>query len=568
MDPEDASAEAARPLLKDDTERTAPLQSDPSLLGGGGDGIEIDEEKPLPWPLISLSRLSSRSSTERGRCSCRKIPTLAFILVPTVLFTVALFLCVGLMPTSTQMPDTPSPNTDNPPLGMIFGQKKPHDDPVAPTLLSIRDNQGLMNVRNNYLYEQLKTATFHGEIKVDSMFVSSGEPSAKLILQSDKRKIGFGDSLKLTWENNHLGMVDDDDIIALYCHPSAEVVDAKQFRDAATISQVKATHAHHHAWREAHNIWSIPSFPIVREESCNFRYYAHDLQGGEHHYTLISDTGPIFLTSNQNPTLVHIGLTGDPSEMNIQFATTDSGEPLVKIVKKGDEMSDWTKVKGVSTTYDAEDMCQEPANSTEPGWFVSPGWLHTVRVTGLEPNTEYVYRVGLGFGQGIKWSDDHYDFRSSLPAGSGPPTIGEPAVTFLALADQGCTDSIFKNHPSKDSAGENVTRLITSIVDSQTINAIHHFGDLSYADGHAHVWDAWMKMIEPFASRVPVMVGVGNHEYDHSQGGGDRDPSGVESDDGFHPTWGEGSFKSEGGECGVPVSKRFAVPHNGNGVFW
>ena len=102
---------------------------------------------------------------------------------------------------------------------------------------------------------------------------------------------------------------------------------------------------------------------------------------------------------------------------------------------------------------------------------------------------------------------------------------------------------------------QQVTDLIASMIDNQTIGSIHFIGDLSYADGAAHVWDVWMDMIQPIASRVPVMVGVGNHEYDHSDGG-------------FQPDWGEGSFKSEGGECGVPISKRFAVPDNGNGVFW
>ena len=53
-----------------------------------------------------------------------------------------------------------------------------------------------------------------------------------------------------------------------------------------------------------------------------------------------------------------------------------------------------------------------------------------------------------------------------------------------------------------------------------------------------------------------------------------NDPSGVNTTFGFQPQWGKGdngekgAFKSEGGECGVPVSKRFAVPDNGNGAFW
>jgi hypothetical protein len=65
------------------------------------------------------------------------------------------------------------------------------------------------------------------------------------------------------------------------------------------------------------------------------------------------------------------------------------------------------------------------------------------------------------------------------------------------------------------------------------------------------------------------MVVNGNHEYDHTMGGsGGKDPSGEESEFGFQPNWDETSFHSTGGECGVPISKRFAVPENGNSVFW
>mmetsp|Transcript_20024 Transcript_20024/g.43387 ORF Transcript_20024/g.43387 Transcript_20024/m.43387 type:complete len:484 (-) Transcript_20024:5185-6636(-) len=313
----------------------------------------------------------------------------------------------------------------------------------------------------------------------------------------------------------------------------------------------------------------------------------------ELHDDFVAATNPIFLTSsNQSPTGIHISLTGKASEMNIQFVTGDSGEALVEYAKKSDinlqrattittvgrkllQVQEglgvsWTKVKGVSTTYVATDMCQEPATSTEPGFFVSPGHLHTVKATNLEPNTEYVYRVGLGFGQGIKWSEKYFDFRSSPPPGSGPPSPNKPALTFLALANQGCHQGEDPPSTLGGNSAQQVAQLIVSMIDKRTIDSIHHIGGLSYADGAAHVWDAWIDMIQPYASRVPVMVGVGNHEYDHTLGGGGgRDPSGITTEFGFQPNWGEGAFNSNtGGECGVPVSKRFAVPDNGNGVFW
>ena len=68
------------------------------------------------------------------------------------------------------------------------------------------------------------------------------------------------------------------------------------------------------------------------------------------------------------------------------------------------------------------------------------------------------------------------------------------------------------------------------------------------------------------------MIGVGNHEYDHTTGGANgKDPSGVTTDDGFMPSWGNFGMDS-GGECGIPTSKRFTMPTllspPSNGVFW
>ena len=73
-------------------------------------------------------------------------------------------------------------------------------------------------------------------------------------------------------------------------------------------------------------------------------------------------------------------------------------------------------------------------------------------------------------------------------------------------------------------------------------------------------------MIEPYSTLVPYMVGVGNHEYDHTSGG-EKDPSHVMSPGGYRPHWFNGGTDS-GGECSVPVYKRFHMPENGNAVYW
>lgn len=84
----------------------------------------------------------------------------------------------------------------------------------------------------------------------------------------------------------------------------------------------------------------------------------------------------------------------------------------------------------------------------------------------------------------------------------------------------------------------------------------------------AYIWDQWHHIVEPFATMVPYMVGIGNHEQDHTEGG-EKDPSHAPGN-GFHPWW-AGPFEfghDSYGECGVPMYYRFHMPDNGNAVFW
>jgi len=64
---------------------------------------------------------------------------------------------------------------------------------------------------------------------------------------------------------------------------------------------------------------------------------------------------------------------------------------------------------------------------------------------------------------------------------------------------------------------------------------------------------------------MPYMVGMGNHEQDHTSGGS-KDPSGAPGE-GWHPWWGNFGDDS-GGECGVPMYHRFHMPDNGNALWW
>ena len=67
------------------------------------------------------------------------------------------------------------------------------------------------------------------------------------------------------------------------------------------------------------------------------------------------------------------------------------------------------------------------------------------------------------------------------------------------------------------------------------IDAIVHGGDISYAMGYAAVWEFYLNMISPYASAVPYLSLVGNHEIDY-----------PDTDSYYKGT-------DSGGECGVPV---------------
>mmetsp|Transcript_2818 Transcript_2818/g.7223 ORF Transcript_2818/g.7223 Transcript_2818/m.7223 type:complete len:539 (-) Transcript_2818:84-1700(-) len=319
--------------------------------------------------------------------------------------------------------------------------------------------------------------------------------------------------------------------------------------------------------------WFIPQFPIYRSPTCEFVMYEivqnttdnKDVSSAtttppQLHY--VTSTGPIHITSVSQPTGVHLSATANHTQMRVSFTTGGEGTPVAYF---GTHDPPTTRAVGTSTTYQASDLCGAPANVTEAGKFSSPGRLHTVLLTELlEPNTTYYYKVGLEHGQGVVWSPVH-SFVSPLPPGDAS------SFSYLVYGDQGVPENGWGQGAAWTAA--------LAAQQLPEIRAVHHFGDLSYARGAAHVWDAWLTMIEPYASRVPYHVSVGNHEYDYDYDGNgnsvvidendnNKDPSGA-NEHGYHPDWGNFGNDS-GGECGVPTAKRFTMPNStlSNGVFW
>ena len=65
---------------------------------------------------------------------------------------------------------------------------------------------------------------------------------------------------------------------------------------------------------------------------------------------------------------------------------------------------------------------------------------------------------------------------------------------------------------------------------------------MQYADGSHKIWETFLDEIEPYASRVPYQISVGNHEYDWKTGQEKKhrstqiDASGYKKP--YQPNWG------------------------------
>ncbi|CAF2765085.1 unnamed protein product [Rotaria sp. Silwood2] len=200
-----------------------------------------------------------------------------------------------------------------------------------------------------------------------------------------------------------------------------------------------------------------------------------------------------------------------------------------------------------TTTYTALNMCEGPGNIPGPQTFIDPGYMHTILLNDLRLSTTYYYRVG---------SNEHG--WSSLLTFTNRPSSSDEDVTLIAYGNMGVS-------MPQSGAKANIARILAQVL-SGRIAFVLHLGDISYAIGTGTQWDAFMSQMEPITSRVPYMIAIGNHEYDHVTGG-DKDPSGAPGDGGFQPKWGNYGYDS-GGECAVPVVHRFHSPSNGNGLFW
>lgn len=295
--------------------------------------------------------------------------------------------------------------------------------------------------------------------------------------------------------------------------------------------------------------------PLVNMRcSWEFRYFAASGTDGKTNVRIGSSPFVRFTRGHKEPLQVHIVSTAKASEMRVMWVSAAVQTPAVFY---GASPSALTK-SAIATgdSYLASDMCHAPATTVMSQNYRDPGVMYAAVMTDLAPEATYYYKVGDGLTE-----SQVFKFKT-------PPAPGKQSkpTSFFVYGDLGDWN-IKATGPKPEQRTATTIELMRKDMDALSANyvAILHNGDLSYAMGHTYLWDQFGAMVQPVASEIPYMVGIGNHEYCHTSGG-EKDPSGAPGN-GFHPA--EGNYGSDSsGECGVPTNKRFIMPENGNNVFW
>ncbi len=175
------------------------------------------------------------------------------------------------------------------------------------------------------------------------------------------------------------------------------------------------------------------------------------------------------LFGDDQPSLVHISMTQDSTEMQVTWSTGVQTDSEVEYGLDGnlDQFA-----SGSYSCYDYDMV------------------FHSVTMTGLEPNSNYSYRVG----NGEEWSST-YAFN----------TIPESAqsVKFLAFGDHGLSSEGLQTSDN----------ILNSDADFLILS-----GDISYANGDQSVWDDYFQENEASMATFPWMMVPGNHENEPSYG--------------------------------------------------
>ncbi|KAF1336123.1 Rxlr-like protein, partial [Globisporangium splendens] len=376
--------------------------------------------------------------------------------------------------------------------------------------------------------------------------------------------------------NLHTEEAKEGDIVAVYC------VDDEDERSAATTKPgdffdyvfVNASQQH---------TGSIVFGPLVNMR-CSYQFrYIRLLSADENTYQVVAESAHVEMEEGHSqPLHVRLALTGNLGEMRVMW---NSGRVDHVHVHYGTSPEDTSRhAEATTETYEATDMCSDPATTTSAMYYRHPGYMHDGLMKDLIPGETYFYKVGSKYGlTSATFSFTYPPAPGSSPDGEASNSsqsffvfgdLGQSVLQpRLGAAERHFTSLEFQSRLAKPDDPQTVMKRIEQDLEddaaSENYVALIHIGDLSYAKGRTYIWDQFGAIAQPVASQLPYMVGIGNHEYDYLVNGAGHDLSGsaAANANGWHPSG--GNFRNDSkGECGVPSVKRFHMPENGNKLFW
>jgi len=257
---------------------------------------------------------------------------------------------------------------------------------------------------------------------------------------------------------------------------------------------------------------------------------------------IVWTVGDEYLTRRQ------VGTSSSPSATPALFYGTESSSNI-----GGGGSKVLARAKS-DTVIPRESLCSAPANAEG---FADLG--HTLVAT--IPNVQSLvsgkasafrrvyYQYGFAFenGTGVDLSPEKV-FRVPPPPGLTFPTkmimfadFGRGSVDYFA---NGVSTWSKYGPPEYSTPAYNTSQMILSEIkaDEANVDALHIFGDISYASGYLSVWDVYLYMIEPWSSLLLSFSSLGNHEA--------------------AVLTGQTALKSQdsGGECGIVTTTLFPPP--------
>ncbi|BFI25732.1 acid phosphatase type 7 [Marchantia polymorpha subsp. ruderalis] len=140
------------------------------------------------------------------------------------------------------------------------------------------------------------------------------------------------------------------------------------------------------------------------------------------------------------------------------------------------------------------------------------GIIHHVRMTGLEPDTLYFYRVGDPYLGSM--SDEHFFTTMPAPGPASFPTrigvIGDIGLTYNSTST---FDHLVQNRPDLVLMVGDLTYADLYVTNGTGSSSYSQtFPDTPIHETYQPRWDLWGRFMEPLTSSVPFMVIEGNHE--------------------------------------------------------